>query len=125
MTEILIIRGFDEKDPDADLSKEHCLKKAERSRSMMRQQNRRHHQLQELQHAGSKHTKPSIYADIVWSNDEGRYVYNGRVGRQKHSHNQKFLKRYSNKVIRRTPHSKVSLNGNYNRKLFDYWWIWL
>ena len=51
---------------------------------------------------------------------DGEYVCVGNyIKYPKNSNAQRFLKRYSNRIVRKSP---VPRNGSGYKKLFDYWW---
>ena len=53
--------------------------------------------------------------------ENGEWIPNSYIRYPKHSHPQKFLKGYSNKVIRRNSES-LPPKGNHYRRLIEYWW---
>ncbi len=115
------IEPYGENDPDPAL--EHLEMKARRRISRMRQRNHERRRMKELTDHYSY--KPSIWAAVEWDPVLKEYVENGRVGRAKHSHQQKWMKGYSNRIVRKLPPYKVQRKGKHYRKWFDYWWIWI
>jgi len=106
-----------------ELCKEHLNIKRKKSN----RRNNRKHKTKRLcsQLINHGNWKPSIWADGDWNPKTQKYEYSGRVKRAKHSNQQKWMKRYSNRVIRRNPENMISQKGNYYKKQFDYWWTWL
>lgn len=51
---------------------------------------------------------------LGWLDKNGNYLHY-----EHHSRRKKYLKRYSNKIVRR--HDQIMQHGSY-RKCFDYWW---
>ena len=66
--------------------------------------------------------KPSIWPECDPEND---YEYTGRIRRAKHSRQQKWMKKYSAKVVRKLPEDILCFKGNHYRRWFDYWNVWL
>ena len=109
-------------DVDPDLSDEHLLNKEKRFVSMKRQKNRKRRLLNVLSHSGYK---PSIGRGLKWDEELEEYIYTDRVRRQKNSKCQKGLKKTSERTVRHLPFEALPPKGNYYRKAFDCWWIWM
>ena len=110
-------------DIDLNLSDEHLQNKEKRFVSMKRQKNRKRRLLNGLSH--SRYYKPSIWRDLKWDEELEEYLYTNRVKRHKNSKTQKWLKKTSARTVRHLPPEVLPPKGNYYRKVFDYWWIWI
>ena len=110
-------------DTDMNLSNEHLLNKEKRAVSMERQKTRKRRLLNGLSH--SRYFKPSIWRESVWDEERGDFFDTNRVKRHKNSKTQKWLKKTSKRTIRHLPFEALPPKGNYYRKVFDYWWIWI
>ncbi|MBQ3379903.1 MAG: hypothetical protein IJG50_08615 [Clostridia bacterium] len=107
---------------DIDLSMERLLEKEKRYVSMKRQKNHKRKLLNALLYIGYR---PSIWRKIEWGDITDEIIYTDIVQRGKNSQTQKLLKKISNRLVRRQPLDALPPKGNYHRKLFDYWWIWI
>ena len=68
----------------------------------------------------AEHNLPLRYETRCEVGEDGRMRQTGVYPkRSKHSHMQRFYKKYSNRIIRQS--GTVYQNGKY-RKAFDYWW---
>ena len=111
---------FDES--DTGLSEEHLRDKRKRFVSRERQRHHRQRLLCELSHGNC--CKPSIWRECKWDDALGTFVDTHRIRRGKRSSTQKILKKASCRTVRHLP-AEPWPKGNYYRKIFDYWWIWL
>ena len=103
---------------ESDLSAEHSRRKGRRRISKARQ--RAHvRRLQEGLSIGG--IKPSIYLKYDYEKKERT----GRIHRASHSGGTKWMKRQSNRVIRKTPSGQLPRKGNGYRRRYDYWNIWI
>ena len=102
-----------EEEPDP--AEEHRQKKAKRRISKARQRAHERRLYTQITNYGHRRTIRPGY-------DYYRKIDTGRVKRDSHSRKQKWLKRQSWKVIRKTPQEKLPSRGNGFRKQFDYWW---
>lgn len=111
---IFVLENGSSEDSDNDISfaDENFRRKEKRYKSRKVQMARERRRFNRLR--ASKKYRPSIWADES----------TGRVERAKHSHYQKFYKKYSNRKTRKMSINIALPKGNDYRKEFDYWWGW-
>lgn len=110
-------------DFDIAFSEDHIRKKEKRYASLKRQKQHKQRLLYELSHCAGY--KPSIWREHQWDQELKDFVDTNRIKRGKNSDIQKSLKKATSRRVRHFQMNAFPPKGNYYRRLFDYWWIWI
>ena len=109
------------KDTFQDIQKHINCSKQKRRNKRERDQKHKNH-LKFLAKYPSGYPSPAVYRDEIFIRGQG-YVENPKPYYKRYYREQraKYIKRMSNKTIRRYK-GDIPKNGNWSHKLYDFWW---